>query len=523
MKNKKFIVVLSLINVIRSMLLVLQALFSKFLIDDVVNGRDFLLTSIIFISLIVSNVAFNIAYLAIKNHFLLAIEVGMKQEIYNQLIKKDYNEAKRFHSGEITNIYLSDIQNIKAGLCETIPGFFLYISRFVLSFIALFFLDAILLLILLGVGIIILIGAKLYGNIIKKYHKQSLESDGKLNAYMQESFENLKIVKASNSQINFINTLNEKIKDNYNIKKKRNIISIFGNGGLHILMQICSGFTMVYGAIGIFFGTISYGDLVGLLQIVSYFESPLSMFSQLLNRYHTYKVSQERINELLSLKDEVEQEDISTFDKIEIKNISFKFDKNQIYSNYSLTINKNDTILLKGQSGCGKTTLFNLLLGFETPYEGTIEVYNGNKILPINKCRNLFSYVFQENILFSGTIEENIKLFVPNAEEEDIIFALKTACIYDEIMEKPLQLKTELNERGSGLSIGQIQRILLAISLLKDNPILLLDEFTSALDKDLEKQIVINVSKLPKTKIIITHRDISIANAKIIYLGDNDE
>ena len=522
MKNKKFIIILSTINVIRSTLLVLQALFSKYLIDDVVNGREFWTTAIIFVSLILGNIIFNIAYLAIKNHFLLKIEVGMKQEIYNQLIKKDYNEAKKFHSGEITNIYLSDIQNIKSGLCEIVPGFFLYISRFVLSFAALILLDPTLLIILIVVGVIILVGAKIYGNIIKKYHKQSLESDGKLNAYMQESFENIKIVKATNSQGNFINALNEKIKDNYNIKNKRNIISIFGNGGLHILMQLCSGFTMVYGAIGIFFGSISYGDLVGLLQIVSYFESPLSMFSQLLNRYQTYRVSEERVNELLTMKDEVEQEDITTFDKIEINNISFKFDKNEIYSNYSLTINKNDTILLKGQSGCGKTTLFNLLLGFETPYEGCIEVHSKGKILPINKCRNLFSYVFQENILFSGTIEENIKLFVPNATEEEVISALKIACIYDELMEKPLKLKTELSERGNGLSIGQIQRVLLAISLLKDNPILLLDEFTSALDKELEKQIVINVSKLAKTKIIITHRDISIDNARTIYLGENN-
>ena len=523
MKNKKYIIVLSIINVIRSFLLVLQAIYSKYLIDDVTHGRNFLTSAIIFIILIALNIIFNISYLAIKNRFSLAIEVGMKQEIYNALIKKDYNEAKKFHSGEITNIYLSDIQNIRAGLCETIPGFFLYISRFVLSFLALILLDPFLLIVLIVVGIVIIVGAKLYGNIIKKYHKRSLESDGRLNAFMQESFENIKIVKATNSQGNFINALDDKLKENYSIKNKRNIISIFGNGGLHILMQSCSAFTMLYGAFGIASGTLSYGDLVGLLQIVSYFESPLSMFSQLLNRYHTYKVSQERINELLFLKDEEEQEEITTFDKIEIKNITFGFDNTEIYSNYSLTINKNDTILLKGQSGCGKTTLFKLLLAFEKPTTGSIEVYSNGRILPISKCRNLFSYVFQENILFSGTIEENIHLFVPNARDEDIVSALKIACVYDEIMEKPLQLKTELIERGNGLSIGQIQRILLAISLLKDNPILLLDEFTSALDKELEKQIVINVSKLPKTKIIITHRDINIDNAKIIYLGDNDE
>ena len=89
-------------------------------------------------------------------------------------------------------------------------------------------------------------------------------------------------------------------------------------------------------------------------------------------------------------------------------------------------------------------------------------------------------------------------------------------------MAKPNKLDTILNERGGGLSLGQIQRILLAVALLKDNPILLLDEFTSALDKELERNIVVNVSKLNKTKIIITHRDIELENAKVVKVGDEN-
>ena len=164
--------------------------------------------------------------------------------------------------------------------------------------------------------------------------------------------------------------------------------------------------------------------------------------------------------------------------------------------------------------------MFNLILGFISPQEGSIDIYSNNHVYPSKQCRELFSYVSQENILFSGTIEDNIKLFVPNYNEKELINALKLACIYDEIMEKPLKMKTIINERGNGLSLGQIQRVLLAISILQNKPILLLDEFTSALDKELEKRIVINVSKLNKTKIIITHRDISLSEARTIVLGE---
>lgn len=521
MNKKAYLVLLSSLNIIRSFLLIIQALLSRQLVNNV-NG-NYIENAIYFALCILLNIILTLIYVAIRNHFSLKIEVGMKQEIYTQLLNKDINEAKKFHSGELSNIYLTDIQNIRLGLCETIPNFFLYLSRFIFAFLALIYLNITILIILFAIGIIVFISAKIYGKIIKKYQKQSLESDGKINAFMQESFENIKIVKATNTQQNFTKTLESKLKDNYSIKNKRNLISIIGNSGFLIAMQLCSAFTMIYGVISIATGNLLFGDLIALLQVVSYFESPISMFSQLLNNYNNYKVSKERIYSLYKINNEEEQYEIKDFDKIIIDNISFNYENKDIFKDFSLTINKNDTILLKGHSGCGKTTLFNLLLGFEKVKNGKISIISNNNSYNIKNCRNLFSYVHQENILFSGTIEDNIRLFVPDYNEDELIQSLKIACIYDEIMEKPLKLKTPLNERGNGLSIGQIQRILLAISLLTNKPILLLDEFTSALDKELEKQIVINVSKLNKTKIIITHRDINIENSKTIYLGEENE
>ena len=389
-----------------------------------------------------------------------------------------------------------------------------------------------------------------HSKIIKKYQKKSLESDGKVNAFMQESFENIKIVKALSAEKNLYTSLDTKLDENKNIKSKRNRISLIGNGGVYVLMEITVAFTMIYGGISIYNGLLTYGSLVGLLQVISYFETPLSMFSSLITNYNAYKVSENRIQELYNIKnecnqieindfancwyfkvseerinnlykipDDYEQIKLNDFDKLVFNNVSFSYDQ-EILKDYNLTINKNDTILLKGHSGCGKSTMFNLILGFISPQNGSIDIYSNNNIYPSKQCRELFSYVSQENILFSGTIEDNIKLFVPNYNEEDLINALKLACIYDEIMEKPLKMKTIINERGNGLSLGQIQRVLLAISILQNKPILLLDEFTSALDKELEKRIVINVSKLNKTKIIITHRDISLIEARTIMLGD---
>ena len=287
-------------------------------------------------------------------------------------------------------------------------------------------------------------------------------------------------------------------------------------------MQMTSAFTLIYGAIAIAFMGLSYGSLMGLMQVVSYFESPLTSMSSLLSRLNAYKASLERIEAIYALKDDEKQIELPDFDRIVVDNISFKYDK-EIFTDFSLVIEKNKTILLKGPSGVGKSTLFNLLLGFIKPEKGEIYAeYNGVKY-PISTVRKLFSYVPQENILFSGTVEDNIKIFIDDVDEEKLNNALKIAEVYDEIYEKPKGLKTPLVERGGGLSLGQIQRVLLAISLLKDHLVLLLDEFTSALDKDLEKRIVSNISSLNKTKVIITHRDIEVNDSITVNVGENNE
>lgn len=530
MKRKTYVALLSIINVVRSFLLVGQAFVSKYLIDEAVAlaAKDnslsfdkFIIISIIFCCFIIVNIFLSIFYFQIKNKFGLKIEVELKKKIYDSLLKKDVTALKDYHSGELSNIYLTDVINIKSGVCDIVPSFFLYGSRFILALIALVILDYKLLFILLILGVLGLLGARIYNKSMKRIHRKTLENDGSVNAFMQETFENIKVVKALDGENGVSSSLEERLKENYRLKNKRNNIALFGNGGLFVLMEITSTFTLLYGAIAIALGSLTYGDLTGLLQVVSYFESPITSMSSILSKLNAYKASVERVEAIYALKDDDKQIDINDFDKIVIDNITFKYDK-EIFKDFSLVIEKGNTILLKGPSGVGKSTLFNLLLGFIKPEKGEIYVIYNNKKYPISSVRKLFSYVPQENILFSGTIEDNIKIYINDIDEEKLNKALSIAEVYDEIMAKPKKLKTKLVERGSGLSLGQIQRILLAISLLKDHPILLLDEFTSALDKDLEKKIVENISSLNKTKIIITHRDIDAKDAKIVYIGEQN-
>ena len=226
MKIRLYIALLSLINIVRSTLLVGQAVISKFLIDEAVSlaadktrgNTNLIIISIIFGVAILSNVILSLTYFKIKNKFGLKIEVNLKKKIYDTILKKDISSLKQYHSGEISNVYLSDVANIKNGVCEIVPSFFLLGSRFILAFFALLFLDYKLLLILFVLGVIGLICARIYSRLMKRTHKKVLENDGKVNAFMQETYENMKVIKALDGSKGVSCSLGDRLKENYKLK-----------------------------------------------------------------------------------------------------------------------------------------------------------------------------------------------------------------------------------------------------------------------------------------------------------------
>ena len=281
------------------------------------------------------------------------------------------------------------------------------------------------------------------------------------------------------------------------------------------MITLLYALTLCYAAYLIYEGKISYGTLTALVSLVSYFESPFSYLAKTLNQLYQSKVSQERIANLVALKDDEEEESITDFDSIIFDSMTFRYDERIIYKDFSYQINKGDIIYIKGDSGKGKTTLINILLGFYS-YEGKVYVTNKDKQYDISeKTRSLFAYVPQENVLFSGTIRSNFKMFYPSISDEDIIKFLNEVEVYEELKEQG-GLEYNIYQRGKGLSIGQIQRILIAIALASLKPILVMDEFTSALDVHNEEAIASLVCSLNKTLIMVTHRNIKIEGARIL-------
>lgn len=527
-KEKIALTFLCILNVLLSACLIVVTFLTKDLINVALthdqNKWNILLGYAgCLIGVVVIQITFKIIYNFIFNKASINYELELKEKIYQSYLSKDISQIRFIHSGEMSNIYINDVKNVTDGYFSVIPATILNISKFLFAFIALVIIDWRFLLVALVIGLLAFCYSRFYGRKVKKLQKDALAKDGKLISYMQESTENIKLIKAMNAEESATELLNKRSKENFEAKYRYHNFAIIGSAGLLSVLNFTYIVALIYGAIMLFKypDAFSYGTLVSLLQLVNYFETPFTSLSRVLNKYYAFKVSDKRIKEIFALKEEEQNLLDVDFKQIIFDNVSFDYDK-QVIKNLSFVVNKNDLVAIKGRSGIGKSTIINLLLGFIKPKEGSIYIIDNdnNKISVGANTRNLFSYVPQEVIMFSGSIRENISLFVKNKTEEEINEALKLSCIYDEIMAMPKKLDNILTERGQGLSLGQIQRILIAIAILKDNDVLLLDEFTSALDKEVETKIVNNLLKLHKTIIMISHRNLEIQGCKEIQLEE---
>jgi len=191
-----------------------------------------------------------------------------------------------------------------------------------------------------------------------------------------------------------------------------------------------------------------------------------------------------------------------------VKNLHFSYEDKKVISNLSFDVLPGEFIYLIGESGKGKTTLFKILLGLLLPIEGELLIKSTNDLAISSETRAFFSYVPQQNFILSGTIRDNLNLYQTYSDEE-LMHALEVVALKKDILKLPSGLNTLLGERGKSLSEGQIQRLAIARAILKDAPILLCDEITSALDQKTELEVIRNIKQMTdKAVLFISHRSI---------------
>ncbi|MDE7263397.1 MAG: ABC transporter ATP-binding protein/permease [Anaeroplasmataceae bacterium] len=523
--KKKYCVILSIVDFFYSCFLLMVPVLTSNLVNEAVaasklNHPDLTLLIWYGIGVIAAIFMDIILYLLegiLYFRFSIAREKEIKEDLFYCIFEKEYGQVARFHTAQIEQLFTTDISNIIRNELETIPDFVRQTTRLLLAIGIVVYIDLWFLALILCCGILGFIFAKLYSKWIRPHHHRVLESEGMFNGYILESISQMKLIQAydanqySNEHFDHLNA------SQIEAKRKRNRILFFANGGLFAFSNIIYLFALCYGAYGIAVQLLTYGSMIALVQLLSNIQNPLISFSSLWNQYNLAVASKKRIQSVYELSDKVIEEGIPDFDSIVFDNVSFAYQDHSVIKDFSFEIKKDEIVLFQGPSGIGKTTVFMLLMGFLKPDKGRIYIKYKKNIYPVT--RNLFSYVPQENLLFSGSIAENIYILTGKTIEE-ATWALKQAHIYDELMKLPEGMNTILKERGSGLSLGQLQRIWIAIALLKDRPILLLDEFSSALDKENEEIIMSNLANLQKTIIFISHRTKEMERQRVILFQE---
>ena len=518
-KTLPYLIILTVVSALMSLCLVALTYVGKQIVDIATGSFQgvFWDKIILLILFIVFELILQIVYSRLNITLSGKMEMSIKTNVFNRLLKKDISDIYKFHTGELLNRLTGDVLVVTNAFTSIVPVVVSLLTKLIGAFAMLFWLDPSFALIYLIFGPIFVLVTQIYSKKMKSLHKKCQETDGKIKSYIQEALSNILVIKAFKNEEAIANETYNLQKINFRFKIKRNTISIIANIFMYIAFTFGYYLALGWGAYKLSFGYITVGTLTAMLQLVSQVQTPFKGISSIIPQFYHAIASTERIMEIENLKEDMEGYDdkylsdiYTDLKSVVFSNVSFKYDdRNVVVENFSYTISKGDFVAIKGISGIGKSTLLKLLLGVIKPDSGEIfiELNNGDKIKINEKTRGLFSYVPQGNMILSGSIRDNIKFFKEDLSDDLIYEACKIARIYDFVNELPDGLSTIIGEKGVGLSEGQIQRVAIARALISDAPFLLLDESTSALDEQTEKEFLESIKNIKtRTCMIVSHK-----------------
>ena len=435
----------------------------------------------------------------------------MQKDNYRHLLQCDWSALKQYHSGDILNRLEKDIDSIVTFLTESIPSLLATVTRLIGAFLILYIMNKTLALIIIIICPLFLIISKLYVKKTRLITHDIRTSESKIQTTIQEGLQHITVLKTFGKTLWATEILNE---TQNNLKKGIKNKTIYSSiSSLTMNFGFSAGYiiTFTWGVLNLENGIITYGALIAFMQLIGQIQAPIRNLSRYIPIFINAFTASERIIELQAIKQEklfykpLLKGDVG----IELKNVTFQYPKGRhIFENFSYNFTPHSKTAIVGETGKGKTTLIRLVLSLLHPQKGCIEIYNQTTRLSLtNLSRNNFSYVPQGNTLLNGTIKSNLILGNEHATETDMVNALTAACA-NFVFNSEKGLNMPCGEGGNGLSEGQAQRISIARALLKPCSILIMDEATSSLDEDTEKNVIKNITNLypEKTIIFITHR-----------------
>ncbi len=461
--------------------------------------------------------------------------VRVETSLRNRMFDKGKDLPQEYYQvnkvGNLMSLYTNDLDTIQECFGDGVMMFFDALFLGALAFIKMFKMDVKLtalsmvpMAFLLGIGTII-------GKRMRKKWSERQEAFSDLSDFSQESFSGIAVIKAFVKEAKEISAFKKLNLKNENTNVAYTKISMLLNILVTLFVESVISVILGYGGYLVYINRFDAGQLV---EYIGYFTSivwPVMAISMLVEKASRGKASLERVSELLDATNDVCDKDSATDigqikGEIEFKNLTFRYPDGEydVLKNASFKIEAGESVGIVGKTGAGKTTVVDLILRTYNVPDGTVFV-DGNDVnsVTIHSLREGCAYVPQDNFLFSDTIKANIAFAYDDIDEESVREAAVLSDVDDNIVEFKEGYNTVLGERGVTVSGGQKQRISIARALMKNAPILIMDDSVSAVDTKTEKVILENLraNRQGKTTILIAHRISTVEKLdKIIFIDD---
>ena len=490
---------------------------SKRLIDDVAmrgTMSEMAVQALLIAAAVVAGVSIRQLNQYLANKAFIKKVAELRLAIFSQLFNRRLFEANDIHSGDVTSRMAKDIDAVSETLAVQLPQVVVMTIQLVGAFLLMRWFDSRLAWALILITPLAIIIGKYISHRLKRITLSIREDESRIMARIQESVELNVVLRALQGERwmqDRVEELQDRQTANY-IRRSR--FMVFSRFALGCTFGLGYMLAFVWGAYGLRTGAITFGVMTSFLQLVGQIQQPilslLGAFPSII--YSTASIDRLKEMEHGEEKQPCDGEDITTRTLLGIRmdNVTFRYAKGdrEVMSNFSHDFRPGTKTAILGTTGAGKTTLFRLILNFIQPDSGEVTFYgNGFSHAADKSMRKNVVFVPQGNTLISGTIRNNLLMAKPDASDEELHTALHTSCA-DFVFDLPQGIDTVLSEHGGGLSEGQAQRIAIARGLLRPGAVFLLDEISSALDEDTERELFSRLfAARPSTTILlITHR-----------------
>lgn len=461
------------------------------------------------------------------------IEKELRNDMFAHLEKMSVDYFNENKTGDLMTRFTSDLNAIRMAIgMAVISAFDATVMTVMVIGQMMVYVNVKLTLLALIPMVVICGGTIYYGKVIHAKYMERQEAVSDLTDYVQESFSGIRVIKAfvrEQAQLIAFTRANEKTREkNLNLVRLQAVVMPL----LEVFIGISSLVTLIYGGYLAIVGEITLGRFVAFHQYVNMLVWPMIACGDAISTFAQGGASIKRVQAVMEQQPEVwdgqlvanlPEAESSLTGQITFSHLTYthKGAPEPDLRDICLEVPAGTTLAVIGRTGSGKSTLVNLMLHLYNTERGMI-LLDGRDInaIPLKSLRRQIAYVPQDNFLFSDTLKANIAFGVEGQDMERIVAATTAACIHDSIMEFPEGYETVVGERGVTLSGGQKQRSSIARALMKDAPILILDDALSAVDTDTEEQLLRNLreNRKGKTTILIAHRISTIQHADVILV-----